>query len=186
MSRTAPSIAWIRAVAAPYLRGYRARPERGADLSGYWFDLPRAHGEAGFFVGFHSAAGAIAFFPLAGDSPHCLVFAFVQPKTRLHRRLVRAQGSLFRWTSEYIRWLTHRPPRFVFSEDLQPALLRSQSMADWPLEKREHFARNFFIETLAWLVRSGLVRRLLAEPSKPAPRRRRELKGGVLPRTSRI
>jgi hypothetical protein len=160
------SSAWVRAVSAPYLRGYRARSERSAGLSGYWFHSPRARGEAGFFVGFRASAGSIAFPPLAGDAPHCLVFAFVQPRTALHRRLVRANGSLFRWTSEYIRWLTHRPPRFVFSEDCLPALMRSQSMADWPAEKREHFSHNFFVETLAWLVRSGLVRRLNQKPGK--------------------
>ena len=36
-------------------------------------------------------------------------------------------------------------------------------MAAWPPEKREHLSRNFFIETLAWLVRSGLVRKLKEE-----------------------
>ena len=166
MSRSAPSIAWIRGVASPYLRGYRARAERSASLSGYWFHSPRARGEAGFFVGFRAGAGNVVFPPLVGDAPHCLVFAFIQPKTPLHHRLVRANGSLFRWTAEYIRWLTHRPPRFVFSGDLLPALLRVQSMTDWPAEKREHFARNFYIETLAWLVRSGLVRRLNQKPAK--------------------
>lgn len=39
-------------------------------------------------------------------------------------------------------------------------------MGDWPAEKREHMARNFFIETLAWLVRSGLVRKLKEEAAR--------------------
>ncbi len=43
-------------------------------------------------------------------------------------------------------------------------MVRHQSMRDWPPEKYEHFSRNFFIETLAWLVRSGTVRKLFAEP----------------------
>jgi hypothetical protein len=30
-------------------------------------------------------------------------------------------------------------------------------MREWPPEKYQHFSGNFFIETLAWLVRSGLV-----------------------------
>jgi hypothetical protein len=159
-------VTWIRALAAPYLRGYRARAERGTSLCGYWFYSARARGETGFFVGFRASVGSLGFPPLAGDAPHCLIFAFVQPRTALHWRLVRANGSLFRWTSEYIRWLTHRPPRFVFSEDCLPTLMRFQSMADWPAERREHFSRNFFIETLAWLVRSGLVRRLNQKPGK--------------------
>ena len=42
--------------------------------------------------------------------------------------------------------------------------------SDWPPEKHEHYSRNFFIETLAWLVRSGLVRRLLQETSRTSKR----------------
>ena len=41
--------------------------------------------------------------------------------------------------------------------------------------RTEHYARNFAIETLAWLVRSALVRRLpeeLAAPTQPASERR--------------
>lgn len=121
-------------------------------------------GHAGFFVGYREA-GAVADFPqLPGEPPHCVVFAFVKPKTPLHRRLVMPRDSLLRETSEYIRWLTHRPPRFVFSDDALPTLLRAQPMAAWPREKWEHLSRNFFIETLAWLVRSGLVRKLAVRP----------------------
>lgn len=42
-------------------------------------------------------------------------------------------------------------------------MARHTSMKSWPTEKREHLSRNFFIETLAWLVRSGLVRKLCEE-----------------------
>ena len=42
-------------------------------------------------------------------------------------------------------------------------MARHASMEDWPPEKRKHLSRNFFIETLAWLVRSGLVRKLREE-----------------------
>jgi hypothetical protein len=68
-----------------------------------------------------------------------------------------------RKTFEYIRWLTHRPPRFAFEEEAYAAMTRHTSMRDWPQGKYEHFSRNFFIESLAWLVRSGLVRKLLVE-----------------------
>jgi hypothetical protein len=44
-------------------------------------------------------------------------------------------------------------------------MVRHRTMRDWPEGKYRHFSRNFFIETLAWLVRSGLIRKL-AEASK--------------------
>jgi hypothetical protein len=92
------------------------------------------------------------------------VFAFIEPvSSALYRRLVSAEGSLLRRTAEYIGWLTHRPPRFALFEDRESVLIRHFSMRDWPLQKRQHFSRNFFIETLAWLVRSGLVRKLISE-----------------------
>ena len=84
----------------------------------------------------------------------------------LHRRLVREPGGLVRKTFDYIRWLTHRPPRFVFHEKEEAAMARHASMKDWPAAKREHLSRNFFIETLCWLVRSGLVRKLREEAGK--------------------
>ncbi|MHB8540508.1 MAG: hypothetical protein ACYDCD_06145 [Candidatus Acidiferrales bacterium] len=100
----------------------------------------------------------------APEPPECLVFAWVGPVGgSLHRRLVVEPGSLVRKTFEYIRWLTHRPPRFVFHEKELPAMARHGSMRVWPAEKHQHLSRNFFIETLAWLVRSGLVRKVRDE-----------------------
>lgn len=164
---------WIRPLAAPYLRGFRARAQRRGSLRGYWFEAPRARGGArrGFFVGYLVAPDEFAF--LDPQPPECLVFAYVAPVSgSLHRRLVRAPESLLRKTFAYIRCLTHRPPRFAYFEDHLPALIRHRSMRDWPAEKHEHFSRNFFIETCAWLVRSGLVRKLLAQT--PAPRGHRQ------------
>ncbi len=169
---TALSIAWIRPLAEPYLRGYRAAAaaERRSSLRGYWF-LRTASGRAGarrsraamgFFVGYLVCAEDYAF--LSPEPPECLVFAFVRPVGGLlHRRLVRRPKSLLRGAFEYIRWLTHRPPRFAFYENQLPVLVRHLSMRAWPRAQYEHFSRNFFIEALAWLVRSALVRRLLAE-----------------------
>ena len=37
------------------------------------------------------------------------------------------------------------------------------------MDRTEHYARNFTIETLAWLVRSALVRRLPEELAAPLP-----------------
>ncbi len=166
-------------------------PQRTGDLCGYWFLVPRPRRQRkgksarfrrpgpesglGFFVGYLVRGEEFAF--LTPQPPECLVFAFVRPVPgNLHRRLVRRPGSLLRKTFEYIRWLTHRLPRFVFFPDQLPAMLRHVSMREWPRSKYEHFSRNFFIETLAWLVRSGLVRKLAAEslysfrkPRKKAP-----------------
>jgi hypothetical protein len=113
----------------------------------------------GFFLGFLEDAAALPF--LRCDPPECLVFCFVEPAA-LHRRLVREPESLVRRTAEYIRWLTHRPPRFELFPEEPAALVRHASMRDWPAGKLQHMSQNFFIETLAWLVRSALVRRLAA------------------------
>ncbi|HEV2299612.1 MAG TPA: hypothetical protein VGR72_13985 [Candidatus Acidoferrales bacterium] len=173
------SAAWIRSLAAPYLQDYK--PVRVSDglLNGFWFCAPALRSSpsssshksgtpptrgqsAGFFVGYFESAGEFAFLGL--QPPECVVFAWVHPVGgKLHKHLVFTKGSLLRLTFEYIRWLTHRPPRFVFHDAKLPAMTRHQSMQDWPKEKRAHLSRNFFIETLAWLVRGGLVRKLREE-----------------------
>lgn len=145
-------------LAEPYLRGCRARRERGRALRGWWLDAGR---DAGFFAGYLISPGPFRF--LSPQPPECLVFARVEPGSGAHARLVAPAESLLRKTAEYIGWLTHRPPRFAFFEQEMTTLVRHQGMGAWPEEKRQHLARNFFIESLAWLVRSGLVRRLLEE-----------------------
>jgi hypothetical protein len=77
--------------------------------------------------------------------------------------MVARDGSFLRKTAEYIGWLTHRPPRFAFFDSREMVLTRHFSMREWPAAKRKHYSRNFFIETLAWLVRSGLVAKLRGE-----------------------
>jgi hypothetical protein len=170
-------VSWIRPLAAPYLRGYRARSQSAAadgSLRGTWFEAAgsRSGERRGFFVGYLIAENEFAY--LEPQPPECVVFAFVAPVGGPpHRRLVRAPESLLRKTFGYIRWLTHRLPRFVFFENQFAALVRHRSMRDWPAEKHEHFSRNFFIETCAWLVRSGVVRKLKEKaPLKKTPRRR--------------
>ena len=147
-------------------------------LRGYWFlasprarvragNLPAGKSpvsgqSAGFFVGYLTSGDGYSFF--LPEPPECLVFAWISPVGgALHRRLVQRPGSMVRKTFEYIRWLTHRPPRFVFHENELPAMARHWSMQAWPAEKHQHLSQNFFIETLAWLVRSGLVRKLKEE-----------------------
>jgi hypothetical protein len=185
LKKKAPFLAceWIRPLATPYLRGYRAAPERTGNTRGYYFLHPGAMQQAkkrntestrwpaGFFVGYLVDVTGFEF--LSPQPPECLVYILVGPPgSNLHRTLVSAPGSLLRKTFDYIRLLTHRPPRFVFHESEQVAMVRHQSMTDWPPEKYEHFSRNFFIETLAWLVRSGIVRKLLAEPVSPGETKR--------------
>jgi hypothetical protein len=72
-----------------------------------------------------------------------------------------------RRTAEYIRWLTHHPPRFELFTEAHAALVRHIPTLTWPADRTEHYARNFTIETLAWLVRSALVRRLPNELAAP-------------------
>ena len=100
------------------------------------------------------------------------MFCWIEPAgSAFHRRLVQEPDSLVRRTAEYIRWLTHRPPRFELFPEECAALVRHASMRDWPSGKLQHMSQNFFIETLAWLVRSALVRRLAADrPGKRAPK----------------
>jgi hypothetical protein len=184
--------AWVRDLAKPYLRGYRPVAARENSLRGFWFLHPqssrvttsRASTPAiRFFVGYlvremdekeeKNKKSEEDFAFLKPAPPECLVFASIHPVGKeLHRRLVSDSTSLVRKTAAYIRWLTHRPPHFVFLDNESIALVRHQSMRGWPREKYEHFSRNFFIETLAWLVRSALVRRLLAEPLRSSARRK--------------
>lgn len=116
-------------------------------------------------MGYVLKPGNFAFLDVV--PPECIIFAFIEPVgSALYRELVAQEGSLLRKTAEYIGWLTHRPPRFAFFDDREVALARHFSMSAWPKAKHQHYSRNFFIETLAWLVRSGLVAKLRGEESQ--------------------
>lgn len=109
---------------------------------------------------------------LTPQCPECIVFVFVEPAGgAAHQRLVSTPGSLLRHTGEYIRWLTHRGPRFAFFENRDVVLVRHIAMEEWPEEKRLHYSRNFFTETLAWLVRSGVVKKLQTATAEKSARR---------------
>jgi hypothetical protein len=172
---------WIRPLAVPYLRGYRPVVQRSGVLRGYWFMHPAAvrpddggapvGGSRGASIGFFAGylLGTAGYESLNPQPPECLVFAFVTPVGgSMHRRLVVDLESLLRRTFTYIRWLTHRPPRFVFQDMSEAVIVRHQSMRVWQRDMYQHFSRNFFIETLAWLVRGGLVREFLACQAVPA------------------
>ena len=163
----------MRTLAAPYLRGYRAVEESRGSLRGYRFIARSKSGpktSIGFFVGYLIIPANYEF--LHPDPPECVVFAFIEPLNSVtYRKLVTPEGSLLRQTAEYIGWLTHRRPRFAFFENRTVVLVRHFSMREWPIAKHRHFSRNFFIETLAWLVRSGLVAKLASQAIAPRVKR---------------
>ncbi len=160
VSRPPIRAGWLVELARPYLRGYEVYPNTSGGLWGYFFKRPAGRIGLGFFAGFLLSPHHRAY--LSVETPACLVFAFVHPVSwPVHRRLVQAKESLFRRTASYISWLTPRKPRWQFLEDKLPALYRAESMDEWPRRRYEHYARNFFTESFALLVRSGLVRELL-------------------------
>ena len=163
-----PEVTWIRALAAPYLRDYRPSLVARGSLRGYRFTPPvkaKAESHAGFFVGY--LVDSVRYEFLNPTPPECIVFVFLGPVgSGFHGEMVARDESPLRKGAEYIGWLTHRPPRFAFFEGREVVLARHFSMREWPAAKRRHYSRNFFIETLAWLVRSGLVARIRRE-SKP-------------------
>jgi hypothetical protein len=181
---------WIPSLAEPYLRGYAPQFQSGRSLLGFRFlaqnsaPLPRSSkkaqrtasesASAGFFIGYLRESRQMPF--LKAVPPEFLVFCFIEPLGGpFHRRLVSEPDSLMRRTAEYIRWLTHRPPRFELHTEGHTALVRHVPTQEWPVGRAEHYARNFAIETLAWLVRSALVRRLpgeLAASLSPASKSR--------------
>ena len=174
---------WIPSLAEPYLRGYTPRFESGNSLVGYRFlaqslaSAPQApktsrssaeKASAGFVIAYLRDSRSMSF--LKPVPPEFLIFCFVEPLGgRFHRRLVSEPDSLMRRTAEYIRWLTHHLPRFELFGDQPAALVRHIPTQKWPTDRIEHYARNFTIETLAWLVRSALVRRLPEELAAPLP-----------------
>ncbi|MDA2913183.1 hypothetical protein MYX77_04350 [Acidobacteriia bacterium AH_259_A11_L15] len=164
-SRNRPPIPadWLEELAAGYLLQFRVVPERRRALWGYSFTRAGGKGRAGIFVGFLTREPNWARGPFAPafNPPECVVFAFVEPaEGRLHQRWVRAPGSLFRSSYELLTKYTARPPRWEFREAQGPALVRRVALAEFPPRERAKYARNFFMETLAILVRSGLPERL--------------------------
>ncbi len=169
---------WIPELAEPYLRGYRPVRQGTGALRGYWFFVSyskavrragspsgrgaKAKDQRGFFAGYLVKPDGFQY--LTPVAPECLIFVFVRPVgNRAHRRWVAAPESPLRWTFNYIRYLTHRPPRFEFYERELAAMVRHTPLLSWSPAKRRHLSRNFFVETLAWLVRSGIVRKLSSQ-----------------------
>jgi hypothetical protein len=162
VGRSPISCPWLRELAAGYLRDYTAiRPGEGGGLWGYFYETDRSRAQAGFFAGFLTAQRS----PFLLEPPECAVFAFARPVgSRLHRRLVCEPKSPFRRSFELLTKYTNRRPRFEFHETEWSALIRHQPLAAYPRQEWEKYARNFYMETLALLVRSGLPRQLLHPP----------------------
>ena len=157
--------AWLRELAVGYLRGLASHPEQVKDRWGYAF-VPSRRKQVGIFVGFLTASargGAPVLEP-----PECVVYAFVRPfgpsrgtqgkpaRSPLHRKLARGKQSLLRQTFQRIVKYTARKPRWELHERVEMALIRHIPLAEFPPDDQEKYARNFFIETLSLLVRSGL------------------------------
>ncbi|MGH9650641.1 MAG: hypothetical protein ACRD3I_09255 [Terriglobales bacterium] len=159
----------MRELVAGYLRGFKSYPEQTDEHWGYCFvrqragQAPPSAGQAGIFVGFLMAApcgkkdAASTFHP-----PECVVGGFVRPaRSALRRKLVGAKQSAFRLSHQRVMKYTSRRPRWEFRERAELALARHVPLASFPADDVEKYARNFFIESLALLVRSGLPAALL-------------------------
>jgi len=152
---------WLRELAAGYLRGFKSFPEQTKERWGFCFVSKRAGQQAGIFVGFLTAAprGKEA---AALNPPECVVGAFVRPaRSALHKKLVDTKESLFRLSYQRVAKYTARAPRWELRERAELALARHAPLAAFPADDAEKYARNFFIESLALLVRSGLPGALL-------------------------
>ena len=160
---------WLRELAAGYLRGFPSYPEQGKDRWGYSFVRRHRKQQAGFFVGFLTAVPSRRSGP-ALEPPECAVFAFVHPATSpLHRQLVRGKKNLVRQSYQRVIKYTARRPRWELFERGEVALARHVPLATFPPNDQEKYARNFFIETLSLLVRSGLPAALQALKPKADP-----------------
>ncbi len=159
MARPLIDCPWLEELAGGYLREYGVvAPERRGGLWGYTFQTKRTRQGAGFFVGFLTGKRA----GLTLHPPECTVLAYVRPaRSKLHQELVRQPGSVFRRSYELLTKYTNRRPRYEFRENDWVALLRHQPLAAFLPDEEEKYARNFFMETLALLVRSGLPAKLL-------------------------
>ena len=142
----------LRELAAGYLRGFKSYPEQTDERWGYCFVRRRARQEAGVFVGF-----------LSPQAPECVVAAFARPaRSALHKKMVGAKESLFRVSHQRVAKYTPRAPRWELRERAELALARRTPLEAFPADDAEKYARNFFIESLALLVRSGLPAALQA------------------------
>jgi hypothetical protein len=147
---------WLRELAAGYLPGFEViQAESKGPYAGFRLQ-PRGM-PAGVFVGF--LTGVAPRSELHPEPPECAVGVFVEPKARA--ALVRRAGSLVRRSYDLVSKYSARRPRFEFYERERLSLVRHAPLASFPSRQQEKYARNFFMESLALLVRSGLPAALL-------------------------
>ena len=165
MTASPVSCPWLPELAGGYLRRFeKVKSLRARGLWGYTLESRGARGRFGIFVGFYLATGGPRGASPRRGLPECAVFAYARrPRTLLHRKLVRQPGSPFRRACELLTKYTNRRPRFEFHEQDWRALVRHVPLAAFPASEEEKYARNFFMETLALLVRSGLPEKLATE-----------------------
>jgi len=165
---TAPPIpcSWLPELAHSYLRRFEnVKPLRQRGLWGYQLEGRSARGRYGFLVGFILPTGRKPGTRQPPELPECAAFAYVRPpRSALHRKLVRDAGSPFRRAYELLTKYTNRRPRFEFHEKDWRVLMRHVPLAAFPAGEEEKCARNFFMETLALVVRSGLPEKLASLP----------------------
>jgi len=165
---TAPPVScpWLPELAEGYLRRFEnVKLVRSHGLWGYTLESRGARGQYGIFIGYLLPTGRKARATLQLVLPECAVFAYVRrPQTLLHRKLVREPASPFRRAYELLTKYTNRRPRFEFHEKDWRVLMRHVPLAAFPAGEEEKFARNFFMETLALVVRSGLPEKLASLP----------------------
>lgn len=157
---------WLPELAQGYLRRFdKVRPLRDRGLWGYTLETRRARGSFGFFVGFILPRKRRPRTQHPPELAECVVFAYVRPpRSALHKRLVRDATSPIRRAYELLTKYTNRWPRFEFHEKDWRALARHVPLAAFPAGEEEKYARNFFTETLALLLRSGLPGKLAGLP----------------------
>lgn len=159
---------WLPELAAGYLREFpECKPVQRGSVWGYLYERKEGRTSVGFFAGFLTARprGAPRSSPTPLEPPACAIFAYVKPAgSPLHRKLIAQPGSLFRRSFELLTKYTTRRPRFEFSEKGPWALIRHAPLAGFPAGDREKYARNFFVETLALVVRSNLPAKLGSAP----------------------
>lgn len=171
MSRRAPkpplACSWLRPLAEGYLGSFTVSRQTSAGLWGDFHERAAGRTRVGFFVGFLIGDHRLLrpLNPSRSAGPECLVFAFVRPVGgTVHERLVRSPGSLFCQSYDFAMRYTVTRPRFEFHETGLAAIARHVPLASFPARLRARYARNFFIETLALLVRTRLPEYLRAIP----------------------
>jgi hypothetical protein len=183
---TAPPLScpWLPELAQGYLRRFeKVKPLRAGGLWGYRLENRVARGRCGFFVGFILSARGAAKAPQTHEFPQCGVFAYVRPaRSAFHRKLVRGEGSAFRRAYELLTKYTNRRPRFEFHQNDWRALVRRVPLAAFPAGEEEKYTRNFLMETLALVVRSGLPAKLGADTALPQRRGERRGRKKQIPR----